>query len=149
VVRRVVKNAPSKWIDTSCFHLTNSNWSSGPTVWMPALLIKMSMPQKQRRLLPYGVRPRVVGNVHADADRTVHISEFGRRGSGTRLSEISDDNFGAFATVGARNLSADAARRADRAFEMHGKILLSPQLSLGDIAEAGGVLADVWERPVS
>ena len=46
-----------------------------------------------------------------------------------------------------RAISAYAARRADLAFEIHGKLLhLSPQLCLGDIAEAGGVLADVWGR---
>src|SRR5262245_19763642 len=39
---RVVRNAPSRWIASICFHLANSNWSRGATIWIPALLTRMS-----------------------------------------------------------------------------------------------------------
>src|SRR5690242_4785428 len=39
---RVVRKAPSRWMASSCFHLANGNSSSGATIWMPALLTRMS-----------------------------------------------------------------------------------------------------------
>jgi hypothetical protein len=69
------------------------------------------------------------GSVYTEPLSIFRRRDFGtdRRSSGTRLIEISDDNFGAFATEGARDLPAYAARRAgnngDLAFEIHGKRL--------------------------
>src|SRR5581483_2741192 len=41
---RVVRKAPSRWIASSFFHSANGNSSSGWTIWMPALLTRMSTP---------------------------------------------------------------------------------------------------------
>jgi hypothetical protein len=95
--------------------------------WMPALLTSMSIPKSSDARRHTGVHLRLVGDVHADADSAVHIAEFGRNRSGTRLIKISDDNFGACATEDARDFPTYAARRAsndgDLAFEIHGKFL--------------------------
>src|SRR5262249_2452876 len=40
---RVVRNAPSRWIASSFFHLANSNSTTGATIWMPALLTRTSI----------------------------------------------------------------------------------------------------------
>src|ERR1700720_1330737 len=40
----VVRNAPSRWTASSCFHSGNGNDSTGWTNWMPALLTRMSTP---------------------------------------------------------------------------------------------------------
>src|SRR5713101_4651154 len=39
---RVVRKAPSRWMASSCFHLAKGKSSSGATIWMPALLTRMS-----------------------------------------------------------------------------------------------------------
>src|SRR5271165_4309592 len=39
---RVVRNAPSRWIARSSFHLANSKSTIGATIWMPALLTSTS-----------------------------------------------------------------------------------------------------------
>ncbi len=40
----VVRNAPSRWIASIFFHSANGNASIGWTIWMPALLTRMSTP---------------------------------------------------------------------------------------------------------
>src|ERR1700678_111555 len=39
---RVVRNAPSRWTESSCFHFENGSSSIGATVCMPALLTRIS-----------------------------------------------------------------------------------------------------------
>jgi hypothetical protein len=38
----VVRNAPSRWIASIFFHWAKGNSSSGWTIWIPALLTRMS-----------------------------------------------------------------------------------------------------------
>jgi hypothetical protein len=65
-----------------CFHLANSNSSSGATIWMPALLTRMSSRPKVRSPSRAGVDLRLVGHVHRDADRMVRPAQFGGGGIG-------------------------------------------------------------------
>ena len=39
----VVRKAPSRWIDSSFFQSANGKSTIGLTIWMPALLTRMSM----------------------------------------------------------------------------------------------------------
>ena len=39
---RVVRKAPSRWMASSFFQSSNLNSSSGATIWMPALLTRVS-----------------------------------------------------------------------------------------------------------
>jgi hypothetical protein len=111
---------------------------------MPALLTSMSIPQKQRQPPPYR-HLRLVGDVHADADSAVHIAEFGRNSSGTRLIKISDDNFGACATEDARDFLAAPVTTATLLLRFMGSFFhLFCATDLGDMSEAGGALADVF-----
>src|SRR5476649_401556 len=48
---RVVRNAPSRWIASIFFHSAKENSSIGWTIWMPALLTRMSMLPKALMVL--------------------------------------------------------------------------------------------------
>ena len=66
---RVVRNAPSRWIASSRFHLANSKSTIGATIWMPALLTSTSSaPKVCDHLGGSGFHLLLIGDVHGDAD---------------------------------------------------------------------------------
>ena len=110
---RVVRKAPSRWMASIFFHLANSNSSIGATIWMPALLTRMSTRPKASTALAMPASTCVlVGHVHGDADGAPLAAELGRGGVGAFLVEVGDGDLGALAHEDAGDLLADAARGA-------------------------------------
>src|SRR5690349_14399322 len=86
---RVVRKAPSRWIASSFFHLANSKSTSGATIWMPALLTRMSIAPNALNLGHARFHLRLVGNVHGDADGALAARvEFPSGRFGRRLIEV-------------------------------------------------------------
>ena len=103
---RVVRNAPSRWIASIFFHSAKPNASSRCTIWMPALLTRMSMPPNAATVSrDPGVHRVLARHVHrhtyAFAARRANL---GGDPVGRGRVEIGDRNPGAFTRVCQRDL---------------------------------------------
>ena len=90
---RVVRKAPSRWMESNLFHLSNSNSTSGATIWTPALLTDVEAPEGFDRPRHSALDLLLVASIHANSERTfAHRIDLGRRFLGRVLIKIRDDH---------------------------------------------------------
>ena len=108
---RVVRKAPSRWIASIFFHLAKSNWSTGSTIWMPALLTSTSTPPKASATLakPASTWASSVTSMATPDGLAAGRHQFGRGRVGALLIEVGDHHLRALAGVDDGDLLADAA----------------------------------------
>ena len=107
----VVRNAPSRWIASIFFHSANGNSSSGWTIWMPALLTRMSTPP-QAFTTSATAAFTWPSSVTSIATAMALGADLGRRRLRRGQVHVGDRDARALAGVDGRDLLADAAGRA-------------------------------------
>ena len=145
---RVVRKAPSRWMESSFFHFANSNSTSGATIWTPALLIRMSRRPKVSitRAMPASTCSSLLTSMATPSARC--SSGWISRGRFLRrlLIEIRDHHLCPLAGEGERNLLADAARGAGD----QGNLVHKPALPGGarsGVAGGESYCASSWVLP--
>jgi hypothetical protein len=110
---RVVRNAPSRWIASIFFQSEKLNSSMGCTIWMPALLIKISMlPKALIAALRGGFDLHLIGDIYRYADCFATIFSISAADDvSSLLIQIGDYYLCALTCKFERDLLADTAGR--------------------------------------
>ena len=135
----VVRNAPSRWMASIFFQSAKVNSSSGCTIWMPALLTRMSTPPKASTTAatPALTWP-LVGDVHGDGHRARRRWRSSSSAAASRrvLVQVGDRDLGAFAREDGGDLLADAAGRAGDDGDLVGQLVAhGARVLLGVVGE--------------
>ena len=150
----VVRKAPSRWMASIFFHSAKGNSSIGCTIWMPALLTRMSTPPQAATT---AATPALTASSLATSMATPIAwppagADLGGRGLGRLAVEVGDGDLGAFARIGHGDLPADAAGGAgddgNLVLQLHGhpsirgRIEADPaRLQAFSLPVAGGTIA--------